>query len=1094
LPNQIFEPSWRIDVNKLQDLIGLFQQRYSGRPDTIKPDIIAQEFVPPLFESIGWQNGDTNAFITPRGTRQGLPYFGLELGREVKALVFACGEQTQTSPEVAADVAVGTAYNLEVDWAVVTNFAHTALYHTLQVARGVGDRNPAGPPVVQYVFQDYVRADQPRSLVNTLSPWAFVKGYTDELGEEVARQQQRRWRDALTQLMLKLLKGWQYELLETIPGDEQKINLSINRLFHRLIFMRSVEDRGLDQQHSLQEVVQAPPGQALNVLHQLFTHFRQHFDSELFAPSLVDQMLLDEATLRGRIARFYEPAVVPIRFDFSLIDPDMMGKLYEQHLRWRISRLTRPKEETLIEPRRTIAVSPALRTQGIYYTPTWLVDYVVQHTLREWLKTRRPTTWDDVKVLDLACGSGAFLQWAYEELVVYFKNQWEKEGRKFGYRERREILEKSIFGVDENEGAVQNTQLVLWLRAQPTSDHVEAHELPQLDNNIICGNSILGGPDKPAKEKERLGNYFGTDWQAKRPVIWAERFSGIVARGGFDIIVGNPPYANIESLHRERAEDIPYLCAEYSSARGNFDQAAVFVEQAFRLLREDGLLGMVVPDCLLHSAAGQALRDILTDNLAVYRMADFTGEEIFKGVMVYPRLLFLQRRPSPTVRSVTIRRLEPVPNYQLTKADRSPEVLTAEVTVVDTPHPTGSAPYLWFFRTSRENDLRQKLEKQATPLKQVAGVHQGPNTGAEKVFVLNKIGQSGDLIEVYSRCLNKNYELEAPLLRPFLDRKDAQPYAPRQTSRVCLCPYDTAGRLILPMVMAHDYPQAWKYLNDCRDVLERRRSVKSPEAWYRFSRPTLVRYLEVPAIVVPHTARYGAYCLVSDPRYQVPGRAGCGNVIEFKEPDHELFYLGLLNSKLLNWYLQGMSSPKRGGYYEYTKEIVESLPILNPQDLVGRESWVEKIVGSVREAVRAMGESGGSISGSLSVLQQEIDKLAYWLYDLTPEEVLLVEANHYGYAPRPRLTYPVHWQIISDKAIANGEPVMEGTRTTVRTVVAYSRILPSREELLAALPHLQPGQVDAALIYYRDHKDEIDAFIAANDEVARQYAVGDSGR
>ena len=1094
MPNQLLEPNWQIDVKKLQDLISLFQQRYSGRPDIIKPDIIAQEFVPPLFESIGWRNGETNASITSRGTRQDLPYFGLEFGREVKAVVFACGMQAQTSPEVAADVAVGTAYNLEVDWAVVTNFAKTTLYHTLQVARGAGDKSPAGPPITQYAFQDYTRADEPRSLANTLSPWAFVKGYTDELGEEIARKQQRRWRYALTQLMLKLLKEWQYELLETIPGGEHELNLAINRLFHRLIFMRSVEDRGLDQQHSIQEVMEAAPGQALNVLHQLFTHFREHFDSELFAPSLVDQMPLDEATLRGRIARFYEPAVVPIRFDFSLIDPDMMGRLYEQHLRRRISKVTRPQEETLFEPRQTIAISPALRTQGIYYTRTWLVDYVVQHTLGEWLKTRRTTTGDDVKVLDLACGSGAFLQRAYEELLVYFKNQWEQQGQAFGYRERRDILEKSIFGVDENEGAVQNTQLVLWLRAQPASDHVEAHELPQLDRNIICGNSLLGGPDKPAKEKERLSNYFGTDWQAKRPVIWDDRFSSIVARGGFDVIVGNPPYANIGSLHRERAEDIPYLRAEYESARGNFDQAALFVEQAFRLLREDGLLGMVVPDGLLHSAAGQALRDILIKNRAVYRVVDFTGEEIFKGAMVYPRLLFLQRRPSRKLRSITIRRLGPVSNLQLVEADRPPEVLTAEVTAVDASHPIGSAPSSWFFRTNRENELRQKLEKQAAPLKEVAGVHQGPNTGAEKVFVLDKVGQSSGSTEVYSRCLNKRYELEVALLRPFLDRKDVQAYAPRQSSRVCLCPYDPTGRLILPMAMAHDYPRAWEYLNECRDVLERRKSVKSPEVWYRFSRPTLVRYLQVPAIVVPYTARYGAYCLISDPRYQVPGRAGCGNVIEFKEPDHALFYLGLLNSKLLNWYLQGMSSPKRGRYYEYTKEIVESLPILKPQDLVDRESWVEKIVSSAREAVRAMGESGESVAGSLSVLQQEIDKLVYWLYDLTPEEILLVEANHYGYAPRPRLTYPVHWKIISDKAIANGEPVMEGTRTTVRTVVAYSRILPSREELLATLPHLQPGQVEAALIYYRDHKGEIDAYIAANDEVARQYAVGDSGR
>ncbi len=190
-----------------------------------------------------------------------------------------------------------------------------------------------------------------------------------------------------------------------------------------------------------------------------------------------------------------------------------------------------------------------------------------------------------------------------------------------------------------------------------------------------------------------------------------------------------------------------------------------------------------------------------------------------------------------------------------------------------------------------------------------------------------------------------------------------------------------------------------------------------------------------------------------------------------------------------------MSSPKRGGYYEYPKELVESLPVLKPQDLIGKESWVERIIGSVREAIKVMEETKYSAIGSLRILQEEIDKLVFWLYDLTPEEILLVEANHYEYRPRPKVSYPpTRWRIIQDRSIVNGEPIIEGTRTTVRTVITYSSILPSREETLAALPHLQSEQIDAALIYYRDHKDEIDSFVTVNDNVARQYAIGNGRR
>jgi hypothetical protein len=103
LLNQVLES---LDLHKLQDLVSLFKQRYAGHADIIKPDVIAREFIPLLFKSIGWRNGETSALIILRGTRQGLPYFGLEIGREVKAVVFACGKQTRENTEVVADIAV----------------------------------------------------------------------------------------------------------------------------------------------------------------------------------------------------------------------------------------------------------------------------------------------------------------------------------------------------------------------------------------------------------------------------------------------------------------------------------------------------------------------------------------------------------------------------------------------------------------------------------------------------------------------------------------------------------------------------------------------------------------------------------------------------------------------------------------------------------------------------------------------------------------------------------------------------------------------------------------------------------------------------
>ncbi|HEY4722257.1 MAG TPA: DNA methyltransferase, partial [Anaerolineae bacterium] len=357
---------------------------------------------------------------------------------------------------------------------------------------------------------------------------------------------------------LKEIEGWRETLARNLALRNPKLSIdelndAVQRTIDRIIFLRMTEDRGIEAQDRLKHAAERE-----NIYAELLSLFQQadaKYNSGLFdfsADKLTAKLNIDDKVLKPIIADLYYPQP----YEFSVMPTEILGNVYEQFLGKGI-RLTAAHQAKVEEK------PEVKKAGGVYYTPAYIVDYIVQHTVGQMIEGKTPRQIQSFRVLDMACGSGSFLLGAYQYLLDYYlkwyidhEPQKSKALTKIGddwrltTAERKRILLAHIFGVDIDRQAVEVTKLSLLLKVLEGENEqslqmeliVKERALPNLDANIKCGNSLIG-PDYFADqlmsdpEEHRRVNPF--DWQSE--------FPDAMRVGGFDCVIGNPPYGALFS-------------------------------------------------------------------------------------------------------------------------------------------------------------------------------------------------------------------------------------------------------------------------------------------------------------------------------------------------------------------------------------------------------------------------------------------------------------------------------------------------------------------------------------------------------------------
>lgn len=824
------------------------------------------------------------------------------------------------------------------------------------------------------------------------------------------------------------MEGWRLALAGNIALRNKNLSLddlnaAVQLTIDRVVFLRMAEDRGLEPYEQLLKLCERPDVYS-RFMHDLSRRADQKYNSGLFhfqkesgvteePDRITPKLTVDDKVFKLILESLYFAHGSP--YQFGVMPVELLGTVYERFL-GKVIRLTAGHQAKLEE-------KPDVRKAGgVYYTPAYIVAYVVDHTVGQQIEGRSPAILAGSKdkptfrILDMACGSGSFLLGAYSHLLDYFLN-WCIEHKPENFKkavytdtrnghwrltieEKKRILATHIFGVDIDPQAVEVTKLSLLLKVLEgeTDQSLSLSQLafgdralPNLAENIQCGNSLIG-PDY------FKGKLFSDPEEMRRvnPFDWTRRFPDAIKAGGFDCIVGNPPYIRVQTLQEWAPFEVEFYKLAYGAASaGNYDIYVVFVEKGLSLLNKTGTLGFILPHKFFNAKYGQPIRSVLAKGKHLSEVVHFGDQQIFDGATNYTCLLFLEKSGRK--------------EFMLAKVGDLDEWRNSGKGIVGMIPASRVGPSEWNFDVGDTAALFEKLRRMPIKLGDVAErILQGLVTGADSVFVLADRHKG----RYFSDATEQVHRLERSLMHRLCKGSvNIRRYWVSELTKSILFPYRLAGDeaiLLTPEELKADYPLAWKYLQRNRRALESRERGKwRNDRWYALGRSQNLSQMEQKKILTPSIAKSASFTLDREEFYYFLGSGGGGGggygiTLKMGERMAYEYVVGLLNSKLLDRFLQSFSSPFSGGYYAYNRQYIEQLPIhkidfSSPTDK-SRHDKVVALVNSMlvlHKQLAAMKSVAQKdiLQRQIEATDRQIDQLVYQLYGLTEQEIALVEGQ-----------------------------------------------------------------------------------------------------
>jgi predicted RNA methylase len=620
------------------------------------------------------------------------------------------------------------------------------------------------------------------------------------------------------------------------------------------------------------------------------------------------------------------------------------------------------------------------KEQGIYYTPSYIVDYIVKNTVGEYINTHTPEEIRKVRILDPACGSGSFLIRAYKELENYWKNYNEKnkaipesaksikqakfdtENSEEFYTLKTDILRNNIFGVDLDPKAVEIAQLNLLLQISERK-----HRLPLLQNNIKVGNSLIDDPNV-----------------SDNAFKWEEQFPEIMKEGGFDIVIGNPPYIRIQEIEER---EISFLSHQTKISEGYLDTYMLFTETAINLLRENGLFSFIMPLKFLTSNYGKGLRKFLLESGQVIKVIDFGDLPIFESATTYSgifvlrktnikneNLYFYKETDLNLVKNGLIEHADPIAIKQSSLSENS-----------------------WFFGNRKEMALVTKLEKNGIKLNDICEkIYQGLITSSDSIYILRIKNE-----KLFSESLGDYVSIEPQILKNLVKGLEIKRYGILNSDRLLLFPYEKNFKnkyeLIPEETLRTKFPLAYNYLIKNKEMLSKRTDVISNSIyWYAFSRPQNLEEFENIKILTPFNAFNNSFTIDESGKWFFTAGVAGGYGLKLKNSISHKYLLGVLNSKLVEFYVKMTSTYLRGKYYSYEHRFIKNIPIIigNSNEVKEIEQFVNNIISlhASIETTMKNTEKYNYFKSKIMEIENRIDKMIYRIYGLSESDKNIVDS------------------------------------------------------------------------------------------------------
>lgn len=643
------------------------------------------------------------------------------------------------------------------------------------------------------LFTDY--ADRADDLLNTFGREAILGGALKDILKPSAAERNT----TVDKEFLKTLADWRERLAAHIAvrnavRSDVELAEAVQRILDRLVFIRILEDREIEVEPLLEQLTGRGAKDIYAAFVALSKRLQPKYNGLLFNPHpLSETLTLDDNTFRPIVKELLSNES-PYRFD--VIPVEVLGTIYERFLGDEI-RLTdsgRAKIETKPEVR---------KAGGVYYTPQYIVEYITHNTVGTLLQScATPADALRLRICDPACGSGSFLLGAFDTLIRWHE-EWfaaapnpEKDWfettaskknavrRQLAFREKREdaqgttqgavrlttyakgrILQSCLYGVDLDRQATEVAQMSLYLKVL---EHCAEEErvvgrlldfkealLPTLKDNIKCGNSLIGSDFTH-------DDLFGLSEKEQRkvnPFDWHFHFPFLKQTGGFDAVIGNPPYVRQELLGEDAKT---YFQRHFEVYHGTADLYAYFIEQSCKLLNLRGIYGVIVANKWMRANYGEPLRAWMKKQ-HILEILDFGDLPVFESATTYPCILLLRKQspqtaPQDSFTAANLTTLQFDALYEEVERNR----FTMRLSALDAAG--------WTLTNESTSALLAKLKAAGTPLGDYVQKHiyYGIKTGLNEAFVIDR--------ETRDRLIAEDPK-SVDILKPFLAGRDVKRYA-----------------------------------------------------------------------------------------------------------------------------------------------------------------------------------------------------------------------------------------------------------------------------------------------------------------------------
>lgn len=923
-------------INTLEKLVARFktdESRFISSASTYQETEVRVEFIDPFFELLGWSMN--NSAGQPSAIRDVL--------REESHLT----ESSNKKPDYTFRIAAIRKFFVEAkrpsvdirhhkDSAFqVRSYGYTAGHHIAVLT------NFRTLRIYDVQLEPKANDDADVGLLVSIDYENFVSNF-DKLIAAVGRDQvavggiEAVFKSTATGSIpantsfLKRINSWRVRISQDLFSRYPSLTIDelsdfSQKIINRVIFIRMCEDRGIEGEYVLRDVANK---RDVVELRALFRRLDERYNTGLFDVNqdrLQDTYEINSTVFIEIVDEVYAPNSP---YSFSVLDADFLGQVYELFLVQQLA----ISEAGLV----FLENKPAYVHREVVTTPQPLVDEVVRRVFQSKfseIELHEPLTVNSIKslqVLDVAVGSSRFLLRAFDEMIESAIESLLKEGNhnslyrvsdnnyKLAFIEKREILQKCLYGCDIDYNAVEIARFSLMVRLledenKDTLPPINQKKiLPNLDNNILHGNTVV--------DSSKCIVVSETFFDKTQPLDW----SASTLPDSFDIVLGNPPYVKTEEMLTENEEEMHYYKRNYETPFKQFDKYFVFIELAISKMKEGAWFGMVIPNKWITIESGKKLRSFLSDRGMVDQIVDFGNEKLFEGKSAYVCLLILTKSGA---KDFNYRHVNDYQEFLLQPYNLGFTLPSSLVKNVN-----GSA---WVLPSNTsEAFVLRNLATNSTPLSNLISAKNGIQTSANDVYLIDTFTFSGN--DVLFIKNGHQWRIERSITRPYVnDSSKVVSYLPIAADALMIFPYEISSSgtptPIDPAKMHLNFPLAMAYLQDHQSRLINRSVSPDPKpgVFYAYGRHQALEVVFTsPKIIYSVNQKGDKYAIDTvGVAYASGGTAGEVALINPLNGYSLEFFIGLLSQRAIEFFVRKRGSPFGGGWYARGTAVVDDIPI-----------------------------------------------------------------------------------------------------------------------------------------------------------------------